>query len=309
MALGPLQFGYNVSSLNPVTPIVKDFIFNELFVFKIFHKQKALFYTMEGYLIANETLISNAIYNAENMRSQYLECQFMFNYTCIEELTKIRNQRIEMIKQKFNMTPEEFLPLMQKRLSTGRAMLESKRPLLVEGEKKVRRLNNIAWAVVNALFTVGGMIGALGSKFIMDKMGRKGGLLFHNVFSVLGATLAFIAPIFKSPICLAVGRLLMGIQSGAACSIAPAYLNEISPVNLRGRIGLLPQLGITSGILIAQILGLNFILGNQLAWNYLVAMPLVPAVIGNIVLLFFFPETPMELLKKDEHKAKKGNSL
>jgi len=44
--------------------------------------------------------------------------------------------------------------------------------------------------------------------------------------------------------------------------VAPLYLNEISPINLRGAIGTLHQLGVTSGILIAQVLGLKQVLGN-----------------------------------------------
>ena len=40
------------------------------------------------------------------------------------------------------------------------------------------------------------------------------------------------------------------------------FLGEMSPKNLRGAIGVVPQLFITLGILVAQILGLNSILGN-----------------------------------------------
>lgn len=40
------------------------------------------------------------------------------------------------------------------------------------------------------------------------------------------------------------------------------FLGEMSPKNLRGAIGVVPQLFITIGILAAQILGLSSILGN-----------------------------------------------
>lgn len=40
------------------------------------------------------------------------------------------------------------------------------------------------------------------------------------------------------------------------------FLGEMSPKNLRGALGVVPQLFITIGILVAQILGLNSILGN-----------------------------------------------
>ena len=50
--------------------------------------------------------------------------------------------------------------------------------------------------------------------------------------------------------------------TGFATVVAPLYLNEISPVNLRGGVGTLHQLAITLGILISQVLGLQDVFGN-----------------------------------------------
>lgn len=49
---------------------------------------------------------------------------------------------------------------------------------------------------------------------------------------------------------------------GLASNVVPMFLGEMSPRNLRGAIGIVPQLFITLGILIAQILGLTSILGH-----------------------------------------------
>jgi hypothetical protein len=40
------------------------------------------------------------------------------------------------------------------------------------------------------------------------------------------------------------------------------YLTEISPLSIRGAMGVLCPLGITVGVLVAQILGLKNVLGN-----------------------------------------------
>lgn len=41
------------------------------------------------------------------------------------------------------------------------------------------------------------------------------------------------------------------------------YLGELAPKNLRGALGITPQLFITVGILCAQVFGIRYILGNS----------------------------------------------
>ena len=106
------------------------------------------------------------------------------------------------------------------------------------------------------------MIGAFTSKYVLDLLGRKKGLLFNGLFSIAGGILVIIAPYVKSPICVIVSRFLFGVQGGMACSLVPTYLSEISPSALRGRTGVMAQLFITLGILAGQILGFRELLGN-----------------------------------------------
>lgn len=53
------------------------------------------------------------------------------------------------------------------------------------------------------------------------------------------------------------------LSAGLSSNVVPMYLGEISPKNLRGALGIIPQLFITIGILSAQVLGLRSILGNR----------------------------------------------
>lgn len=46
-----------------------------------------------------------------------------------------------------------------------------------------------------------------------------------------------------------------------SCSLIPTYLAEISPSGLRGQTGVIHQLFITIGILVAQTLGFRQVLG------------------------------------------------
>jgi len=50
--------------------------------------------------------------------------------------------------------------------------------------------------------------------------------------------------------------------AGMATQLAPLYLTEISPYNLRGMFGTANQLFITLGIFAGSLLGLRQMLGN-----------------------------------------------
>ncbi len=115
-----------------------------------------------------------------------------------------------------------------------------------------------------ALFVIGGMGGALTSKYVLDYIGRKNGILFHYLFTIAGGVLAYISPMIDSPACLMASRFLFGIQGGMACGLVPTYLSEIAPTNLRGATGVIHQLNLTIGILVAQFLGFRQLLGTFL---------------------------------------------
>jgi hypothetical protein len=50
--------------------------------------------------------------------------------------------------------------------------------------------------------------------------------------------------------------------AGLVTSTIPMYLTEIAPLSIRGAMGVLCPLGITVGVLVAQILGLESVLGK-----------------------------------------------
>jgi hypothetical protein len=53
------------------------------------------------------------------------------------------------------------------------------------------------------------------------------------------------------------------VFAGLVTSTIPMYLTEIAPVSIRGAMGVLCPLGITVGVLVAQVLGLRNVLGNS----------------------------------------------
>ena len=148
--------------------------------------------------------------------------------------------------------------------------------------------------IVN-LFVVGGLIGSLSGGYVADRFGRKLGILYTQVFSILGAILMGISKSTGSFELLMIGRFFVGISCGLFTGLSPLYINEISPINIRGAIGTVNQLAVTSGILTSMVLGLGKVLGGRDSWPVLLALTVVPAMLQCIILPFM-PESPRYLI-------------
>ncbi|WKX94708.1 hypothetical protein Q1695_011742 [Nippostrongylus brasiliensis] len=146
------------------------------------------------------------------------------------------------------------------------------------------------WSAIVSAFPFGGAVGGLLSGMLADKAGRKGGLLYTNIFSLVAAVLMGGAkPVGFYPMMM-LGRFLVGIYAGLSV-LCPIYLTEVSPTNLRGAIGSAHQLVITIAILVSQIVGLKFIFGTTDRWPLIFWFIVVPAILQS-VLLQFVPESP-----------------
>ena len=206
--------------------------------------------------------------------------------------------------QKHNVSSlEAFVKEEGDALAKEEKALEAIKIQLDTAKPGVEQFNTLLWTFTTALFVVGGMIGAFASKAVAEKMGRKKGIIFHYVFVIAGAVIVFLAPYLSSPECVIVSRFLYGVQGGMACGLIPTYLTEISPAGLRGATGVIHQLFITIGILIAQTLGFRQLLGLASTWHLLLALPFVPGVVGALGLLLFFPETPRALLVNNRYRT------
>ena len=103
----------------------------------------------------------------------------------------------------------------------------------------------LGFAVASAL--LGAAAGAFFGGRIADRLGRVpvmkiAALLF--LFSALGCGLSYHLGWFI------LWRVVGGVAVGVASVIAPAYIAEVAPAALRGRLGSLQQMGIVLGIFI-----------------------------------------------------------
>ncbi|XP_060992585.1 solute carrier family 2, facilitated glucose transporter member 3-like [Dama dama] len=161
------------------------------------------------------------------------------------------------------------------------------------------------WSLSVAIFSVGGMIGSLSVGLFVNRFGRRNSMLIVNVLAIAGSCLMGFCKIAESVGMLIMGRLVIGLFCGLCTGFVPMYIKEISPTALRGTFGALNQLGIVIGILVAQIFGLEVILGTKDLWPLLLGFTIIPAII-QLAALPFCPESPRFLLinRKEEEKAK-----
>ncbi|XP_054031866.1 solute carrier family 2, facilitated glucose transporter member 5 [Dryobates pubescens] len=165
----------------------------------------------------------------------------------------------------------------------------------------------LLWSLTVSMYPLGGFFGSLIVGPLVNNCGRKGTLLINNIFSIAAAILMGTSELAKTFEVIIISRFIMGIFAGLASNVVPMFLGEIAPRNLRGAIGVVPQLFISVGILVAQILGLNSILGNAEGWPVLLGLTGIPSLI-QLLVLPFFPESPRYLLiqKGNEEQARKA---
>lgn len=111
--------------------------------------------------------------------------------------------------------------------------------------------------IVSSSLVIGACIGALGCGKVADKFGRKKTLRLIAIIFTVATVLCAAAVNFWS---MSIFRFVLGIAVGAASSLSPMYLAEISPDNLRSANVNKNAIFIVLGQLCAFVV--NAILGN-----------------------------------------------
>ncbi|MGH0117190.1 UNVERIFIED_CONTAM: hypothetical protein FKN15_046111 [Acipenser sinensis] len=146
-----------------------------------------------------------------------------------------------------------------------------------------------------SVFAIGGLLGSLLVGMLVTKFGRKGTLVYCTVLVFIAGALMGFSRICHSLEMVIIGRFVTGIHSGICLSVVPMYLGEIAPKNLRGFLALVPSIFICLGVFLAQVLGLEELLGKEAYWPLFLSLVVVPTFI-QLMLLPWFPESPRYLL-------------
>jgi MFS transporter, SP family, sugar:H+ symporter len=158
-------------------------------------------------------------------------------------------------------------------------------------------------------FTVGSLLlGCMAGSFLAgrlaDAIGRRNVMMLSAVLFLVGAIIQGFA---HEQVIFVLARFMGGMAVGAASVLSPAYISEVAPANIRGRMTTIQQIMIITGLTAAFVV--NYALahsagksteifwGGYEAWRWMYWMQAVPAAVF-LVALTFIPESPRYLISK-----------
>jgi sugar porter (SP) family MFS transporter len=167
-------------------------------------------------------------------------------------------------------------------------------------------IDSIETGVVVSSALLGCAVGAWFAGTLANKLGRPRVMMIAAIvffITSLGSALAM------GPVDLTIWRVCGGLAIGAASVIAPAYIAEIAPAHLRGRLGSLQQFAIVLGIFFALLVNYAIqaaaggasgeVPWGGTAWRWMFAAAAVPAFVYFMFSLNI-PESPRYLVGKQK---------
>lgn len=162
----------------------------------------------------------------------------------------------------------------------------------------------LGFAVASAL--LGAAAGAMTAGRFADRFGR---LFVMKVAAVLFFISAIGTGLAPNLWVVIIFRIVGGVGVGVASVIAPAYIAEVSPPRIRGRLGSLQQLAIVSGIFLS--LAIDYVLATIAggssetlwlgleAWRWMFIAMIIPSVVYGVLALTI-PESPRYLIARHQ---------
>lgn len=153
-----------------------------------------------------------------------------------------------------------------------------------------------------AAILLGCALGALFAGRVADALGRRWTLVITGLaFALTALWTGWVGTVAEFNL----ARLLSGMAVGAASVVTPAYIAEVSPASMRGRLTSLNQMGIVVGIFMALLaddviaslagsVSAPFWLGLD-AWRWMFLSEIVPAVLLMLAAAWI-PESPRYLV-------------
>ena len=181
----------------------------------------------------------------------------------------------------------------------------------VDGLQKAFNSDSMGTGFRGSSMLLGCAVGAFFAGQWADKYGRWWVLMVSSILFIISAWGSGIA---TGSVEFIIYRVIGGLAVGAASIICPAYISEVAPAHLRGKLSSIQQIAIISGLFcsflsnyyLAEVAGGStaiFWWGYE-TWRWMFWMELIPAGIF-LLALFLIPESPRFLVANNKaEKAK-----
>ncbi|MEP9402274.1 sugar porter family MFS transporter [Sphingomonas sp. VNH70] len=173
-----------------------------------------------------------------------------------------------------------------------------------EGLKTAFGLSEAGLGFTVGSLLIGCFVGAFLAGRLADAMGRRKVMMLAAVLFLIGALIQGFSHV---QLLFVAARFMGGMAVGAASVLSPAYISEVAPANIRGRMTTIQQIMIITGLTAAFVV--NYYLaaaagtstalwwGGYEAWRWMYWMQAIPAAVFLVALLFI-PESPRYLVQK-----------
>lgn len=177
-------------------------------------------------------------------------------------------------------------------------------------------LRNSILGFMTSSALVGCIIGASIGDMIANNLGRRNGLIIAAILFLISAigsgypeTMNFYGVEVLSS--FIIYRIIGGIGVGLASMLAPLYIAEMAPADIRGKMVSCNQFAIVTGMLIVYFVNYFIVQGQEpiwikvTGWRYMFLSEVIPALLF-FVLLLFVPKTPRFLVMAGQENKAKG---
>ena len=148
--------------------------------------------------------------------------------------------------------------------------------------------------LIVAAVPIGAILGAAVVGRLSDAHGRRGMILLSAAVFIVGA---LVSAASQEIVMLVLARFVVGAAVGVASAVAPVYISEVAPPEVRGRLVTFFQLAVTVGILVASLIALAFDASE--GWRWMLGLGAVPAIVLGIGMLRM-PQSPRWLVMAGE---------
>ncbi|EGR28024.1 major facilitator superfamily protein, putative [Ichthyophthirius multifiliis] len=163
-------------------------------------------------------------------------------------------------------------------------------------------------ALLTCFIPLGASVGSLSSGKLLDIFSRRTSSIICDMFGIISSFMSQFSNIKYLPL----SRFLAGITTGLNSSIVPLYIQEISPNEVSGKMGIIFNMGINMGIIFATFLGIFFSQKpsqkDEDYWRFVFIFPAFICVSRYLILKFIYNfETPLfYALKSEDYLCEKS---